>query len=86
MLKLLLIFVCAFGFAGIARAQEPLTVDEHMKAGAEAEQAGQKEEALQHYAAVIRLEPRHLARSSPQAFCTFKTKTGVRPRALSESP
>ena len=74
MLKLLLIFVCAFGFAGIARAQEPLTVDEHMKAGAEAEQAGQKEEALQHYAAVIRLEPRHFGAQFATGFLYFQNK------------
>jgi tetratricopeptide (TPR) repeat protein len=55
----LTIICCALLLAGVVRAQQPQTVADHMRAGVAAQRAGKNEEALQHYAAVINLEPKN---------------------------
>jgi tetratricopeptide (TPR) repeat protein len=58
-LPVLLVVCCALLPVYVARAQQPQTVADHMRAGLLAQAAGRKEEALQHYAAVIDLEPKN---------------------------
>jgi tetratricopeptide (TPR) repeat protein len=58
-LQMLLLICCALFLGITAAGQQPQTVAEHMRAGIAAQISGKNEEALQHYAAVINLEPKN---------------------------